>query len=190
MPQCHDAGSVPKESTMNHQRYRSSASGLLAAAFLLIGLASGCQQWSTYPPVELTARLQRPAAEPVPTVIAESIRYAREKFLDGRDLPINLPQGVSAAVYDKVFAHLGGGRPMQAAGESAIHITEVRTRAMNAQVDMIYPRADGIHQFVTLTLEHGMFEKWRVVRSKPWVMRDVVPPGPNYVSPPPEQPKN
>lgn len=160
-------------------------------AFLTACFA-GCQQWSTYPPVELTARLNRPAAEPVPTVIAQAIGYARAQYLNGEEFPINLPKGVPAEVYDKVFEKLGGGRPMERPDEKAIHITEVRTRALNAQVDMIYSRPDGVPQFVTLSLEHGVFEKWRVTSARPWAIRNVEVPEPNYVParPKPDNPKH
>ena len=88
-------------------------------------------------------------------------------------------------VYEKVFTHLDGGRPMQIPGERAIHITEVRTRAMHAQVDMMYPTPKGFYQFVTLTLERSVLESWRVKSERKWAMRDVRPPTPNFVPPPP-----
>lgn len=160
----------------------------MAAVVILAGLEmvmGGCQQYATYPPVEVTARMQRPAAEPVPTIIADAVLYARDNFVGGQALPINLPEEVPATVYEKVFTHLDGGRPMQIPGERAIHITEVRTRAMHAQVDMMYPTPKGFYQFVTLTLERSVLESWRVKSERKWAMRDVRPPTPNFVPPPP-----
>ena len=132
----------------------------MAAVVILAGLEmvmGGCQQYATYPPVEVTARMQRPAAEPVPTIIADAVLYARDNFVGGQALPINLPEEVPATVYEKVFTHLDGGRPMQIPGERAIHITEVRS----------------------------VLESWRVKSERKWAMRDVRPPTPNFVPPPP-----
>ena len=160
---------------------------LLGAA---LSAAAGCSPWSTYPPVEVSAaqKLTRPTFEPVPTVMATAIRYARSTYLEGREVAINLPRGAPAEAYDKVFAKLdaegGGGRPMTVPGEPALHIVEVRTRAMDAQVDLIYPRADGLNQFVTLTLRREVFEDWRVKSARPWRLRNVELPQPNYVPPP------
>jgi hypothetical protein len=161
-----------------------------AMFMVVVAVGNGCQQFSTYPPVELpvAARLQRPAAEPVPTIIARSVEYVRERFGVAGDLPLNLPEGVPASVYDKVFARLGGGEPMMQPGQRAIHIVQVRTRGMDAQVDLIYPRPDGPHQEVTLTLGHYVFQKWQVRSVRKWGVPVHSPPPPHYVAPPPPPP--
>jgi hypothetical protein len=87
-------------------------------------------------------------------------------------------------VYDKVFTHLGGGHPLMSPEEEAIHITQIRTRGMDAQVDMTYPRTDGLYQLVTLTLEHSVMTKWHVKSFRRWALRDVEAPKPNYVAAP------
>jgi hypothetical protein len=162
----------------------------LASTIAMCGLhLGGCQQMATYPGVEVTAKYQRPAAEPVPTIIAVSAKYIRDHYLDGRDLPINLPEGVPSTVYDKVFTHLDGGRPMVFPDEQAIHFTEIRTRTMNAQVDVIFPDSGGFNQFYTLSLEHSVLEKWHVKSERKWAMGAIKTPAPNYVAPEPEQPK-
>lgn len=160
---------------------------LLAASGGLAIVLAACAPSSTYPPVETTARLTKPTFEPVPTVIATAIRYAQQNYVKDQDVAINLPPGVPAEAYDKVFAKLEGGRPMTVEGEPALHITEVRTRNFNAQVDMIYPRADGLNQFVTLTMKRSVLENYHVVRARPWQLRDVTAMAPNYVAPPVEE---
>src|SRR5262245_20803381 len=82
-----------EERTMNTGRI-SGILGCAAVGALLAAAVTGCQQYATYPPVEVTAKLQRPAAEPVPTIIATSIQYARDNFVASKTLPINLPAGV------------------------------------------------------------------------------------------------
>lgn len=164
--------------------------GSIIGCAIMVSFSGGCQQWSTYPPVEVTSRLQRPAAEPLPTIIADSIKYTREHYTNGQDLPINLPTGMPASVYDKVIAHLGAGQPMQSSGEKAVHITEVRTRGFDAAVDLMYPRSDTLYQPVTLTLQRSVLAGWRVIATRTWQYKDATPPGPNFTAPPvePENP--
>lgn len=155
----------------------SKAYSICALAIFLIG----CSPSGTYPPVEITGKLIKPTHEPIPTLMAVAIRYARENYGKDQDLAINLPAGTTAEAYETVFKKVGGGRPMMDSGEKAIHIQEVRSRNFNAQVDLIYPRADGLNQLVTLTLHRGMLEKYRVERARAWQIRDVEAPEPSYV---------
>jgi hypothetical protein len=169
---------------MRHGRINSTLVAPAVGVALTIAL-SACAPSATYPPVETTAKLTKPTFEPMPTVMAAAIKFTRENYTKDLDLPINLPAGMPPQAYDKVFAKLGDGRPMTTAGEPAIHITEVRTRTFNAQVDLIYPRRDGFNQFITLTMKRSVLENYRVDRVRPWQLRDVTAMTPNYVAPPP-----
>jgi hypothetical protein len=135
--------------------------------------------------VETTKALtNRPAARPVPAIMATSIEYAQERYLKGEDAAINLPEGTSAAAYDAVLAKLGGGRPMLIPNEPTIHIQEVRTRGFDAQTDLIYQKSDGFFQMVTLTLRGNMMEQYHVTNARTWQIRNLAAPSPNYVPPP------
>jgi len=169
-----------------------------ALAAMILGNLGGCQQFATYPGVEVTSSFQRADAEPVPTILACSVRYARDRYLIGEILPINLPEKTPASVYDKTIAHLTSAksedplpecRPMIFPEERALHFVEIRTRAMHAQVDMIYPTADGFYQFVTLTLERTVVQPWRVKGERKWLVRKIEVPAPNFVPAPEEDPK-
>jgi hypothetical protein len=184
---CHHAH-VEKEFAMPSARHGRFASALIIA--LPIALLTGCSPWATYPPVESkTAQaLTKPTFEPVPTVMAVAIDYARDNYTPGKELPINLPDGADWEVYDKVFTKLAhGGTPMTKRGEPALCIQEVRTRAFEAQVDVVYPRADGLNQLVTLSLEREVFKDWRVKSARPWQIRNVEMPDPHYVGPTAEE---
>ena len=183
---------------MNYGRSLINRNRVVFASLALLALTAlgGCQQFATYPGVEVTSGFQRADAEPVPTILACSVRYARDRYLDGEMLPINLPEKTPASVYDKTIAHLTGGkteeplpecRPMIFPEERAIHFTEIRTRAMHAQVDMIYPTKDGFYQFVTVTLERTVIHPWRVKGDRKWLVRKIEVPGPNFVPAPPEE---
>jgi hypothetical protein len=63
----------------------------------------------------------------------------------------------------------------------------VRTRAFEAEVDVVYPRADGLNQLVTLELERELFKDWRVKSARPWQLRNVEMPEPTYIAPTAEE---
>jgi hypothetical protein len=183
---------------MHHGRSLTNRKNHLFAALALVVTAmfGGCQQFATYPGVEVTSGFQRADAEPVPTILACSARYARDRYMNGEMLPINLPEKTPASVYDKTIAHLTSDknvelvpecRPMIFPEEPAIHFTEIRTRAMHAQVDMIYPTSGGFYQFVTLTLERSVLEPWRVKGERKWLVRKIEVPVPNFEPAPPEE---
>jgi hypothetical protein len=179
-----------REFAMTSRRHGRIAVTSLMLLVAPPALLSGCSAWSTYPPVESkTAQaLTSPTFEPVPTVMAVAIDYSRDNYTPGKELPINLPKGADWEVYDKVFSKLAqGGKPMTEPGEESLCIEEVRTRAFDAEVDVVYPRADGLYQLVTLKLEGGVFKDWRVKTARPWQIRNVALPEPNYVPPTAEQ---
>lgn len=167
--------------------------GCLIASVVLVaalgGSLAGCSPWATYPPVEVKplTKVEKPTYEPVPTVIAFAVTYTQDNYTAGRDLPINLPDG-NWELYDDVFRKLPqGGRPMMTASEPAISIKEVRTRALEAEVDVVYTRTDGVNQLVTLQLEKEVFGGWELKRARVWQIRDVQMPAPTYLAPTPGQ---
>lgn len=169
-----------------HGRFAVAALALLAPIVLL----SACSPWATYPPVETKAAqaLAKPTFEPVPTVMAVAIDYSRDNYTPGKELPINLPAGADWEVYDKVFTKLAhGGTPMTKRGQPALCIEEVRTRAFEAEVDVVYPRGDGLNQLATLQLERELFKDWRVKTARQWQIRSIEMPDPNYVPPTAEE---
>jgi len=174
--------------------------GRLLYSIVFCGLSggfAGCAQWATYPPVETkAARMMTRAetAEPLPTIMALAIDYVRDEYLPGQNLPVNLPTGTSWEAYNKTFSRVKDGKggttinPMTKPGEPAICITEVRTRAFDAEVDVIYPRADGLNQLATLKLQREVFKEWAVKSARPWQIRNVQLPDPTYVAPPVAEP--
>lgn len=157
---------------------------------VLVGVA-GCAPWATYPPVETSAaaKVSKPTYEPVPTVIAAAVRHMRDRHMGGEDVAINLPEGAPAEAYDKVIERLGWGKPMTEPNEKAVHIVEVRTRGFNAQADVIFARPGGLNQMMTLTMRRATFGGYEVTAVRPWNLRAMATPKPNYVAPPPPTPE-
>ena len=149
---------------------------------------AGCTPWATYPPVEGTVELNQPTLQPIPTLMADAIRFAREHYAPEHALVINLPPDTPAEVYSKVIAALGEGRPMDAADESAFHVQTVRVRALNAEVDVIYPRMGQVHELATIRFKKKVWGRYEVENTRLWRFA-VEPPGPHYVPPPEVEPE-
>lgn len=155
---------------------------LIPGAAAMALLATGCAPWATYPPVEHTARLVDPAFEPMPTLMADAVRYADETY-NAMDEPVfNLPEGVKPRVYDLVIRKLGRGRPMMAGDTRAYHITAIRTRGPEAEVDVVAPRADGLYELVTLHFKEKFGKGYQIASTRQWRLHVDVP-GPHYVAP-------
>lgn len=162
----------------------------MAAVVAVAVAGGGCTPWATYPPVEGAVELTGPKVEPIPTLMAESIAYAHERYARAQgELVINLPPGASKSVYDDVLEDLpGGARPMSAGDTAAYSVEQVRLRGRNAEVDLVVPRSDGFNEFLTLYLDQGFPPaKWVVKRTRLWRIR-VAAPTANYPSPLPGSP--
>jgi hypothetical protein len=152
---------------------------------VLVFLVLSCAPFATYPPIEGARSIDNPAWEPVPSIIADSIRHVHSRFGIGHDdYAINLPAGCPALVYEKVIAKLGTGLPMTDASQWAYHVVEIRSRALNAECDIIYPRENAPHGMVTLHLENDL-GRYQVKSTKLWNLPASAP-QPNYVPEPVE----
>ncbi len=158
----------------------------VAVAILVLLAITGCASFSTYPPVEITGGLTNPSFEPLPTLMAESIRFAYEHYGHGEeDFAINLPEGVPPEIYSRVIRKLGGrGHPMTEPGENAYHVLQIRSRGTEAEVDLVYPRTGSIYEMVTLKFSRRLVEGWVVLSSRLWRIH-VDTPTMNYIPPEP-----
>jgi hypothetical protein len=160
-------------------RRRARAVGWLLGSVLTV--AAGCTPWATYPPIEGAAGINNPELNPIPEVMAVSIREMHER--DGASGPIvfNLPAGMPERLYHRVAKLIGAGaRPMMNVGEQAYHVCEVRVRGTEAEVDIVHPGPGGSPRLATVacrpTMAHG-FEP-RSVRPYRFVVDE--PLLPNY----------
>ncbi|MCZ6851309.1 MAG: hypothetical protein O7F17_06685 [Planctomycetota bacterium] len=159
------------------------------SAVLLLGFGMGCLSACagsvTYPPPEGSTELGEAAPKPVPTLMTRAIRFARDRYGDDDAFAINLPPGTPAAVYDEVIARLGAGRPMLEVGETAYHVTKVILRWSDAKVDLVYPRADGYYDFVTISFRRDLVRGYEFAGTRLWRTGNRPPP-PHYAPQPVE----
>lgn len=163
---------------------------LLAIGLSVAAISTGCTAWATYPPIPGAAQIGRPEFEPVPTIMAEAILFAHDRHGEAigiqDEIVFNLPEGTSPNTYDRVIYRLRKtelpARWMTEADDTAIHIESVRIRANAAQVDIIYPRQDGHHELVMLSMRQKFFNQYEVEGSRLWRIQVAVP-GAHYYPP-------
>jgi len=153
----------------------------IVATLMLTALA-GCTPWATYPNVKGMTEIGSATTPPVPTLMARAIGYVKDNKAGGADYAINLPPGVPANVYADIKERLGFGNPMISSAELAYHVTEIRLRGLNAEVDVVYPDINAEFQLVTLYFRNSVMPGWNVVNSRQWAINVNVP-GPHYVAP-------
>ncbi len=141
---------------------------------------NGCASMTTYPPSPGFEGTVDASTEPIPTLMAEAIRYAQIHYgRVGEDIAINLPPGTPSEVYMAVARKLGGGHPQFDSDEPAYHIVQVRSGAMQADVDIFYPRKGLYHEYVTMTFTRDLIGNYKVKHTRLWrIVKN--PPEPNY----------
>ena len=141
-------------------------------------LTTGCAPTATYPPVEGSFGLNTPTYEPVPTIMADAIRYVHLHHGSDHPLAFNLPAGTSAKTYDRVIKRLGAGKPQTADDEWACYIQQVRSRGLNAEADVIFAQDNAPPAFLTLYLRKEL-SNYSVNHVKRWQLPAELP-GPNW----------
>jgi hypothetical protein len=143
---------------------------------LCLTCVMGCSAWATYPPIPGAMQIGRPELEPVPSIMAEAIRFSNERYVEMDEPVFNLPEGTPDHVYESVRRRLRGGSVMRDADELAIHVQQVRVRTNQAQVDVLFPRDDGLHQLVTLHMRQKLFQVYEVQSTRLWRIHNDPPP--------------
>jgi len=160
---------------MSNRRWMPvGAWSVLAAATI-----AGCAPFATYPPVEGSTAINNPSYEPVPSIIADAVRYTHNRYGDDREYAINLPANTPAKVYDKVLEKLGESTPMTSPDEWAYHVVAIRSRGLNAEADVVFPRDNAPPAMVTLHLRKNL-SSYSVQSAKVWNY-PVDLPAPNWV---------
>ncbi len=164
---------------------RRAGAGRAGCTFLAWSLLviAGCTPWATYPPVEGSVDLSDPDLSPIPELMADAIRYTHTR--DGREgeIVFNLPPGTPRSVYQAVIKRLGDGRAMTDPAEVAYHVTEIRVRTLESEVDVIHTRPDdGTPEQMTISFRQNLLTGFRVERVRAWRYPVDVPP-PHYLRP-------
>lgn len=156
------------------------ACSILAVVVSMAG--GGCAAWSTYPSIEEHSPLTSAELAPFPAIMAEALWHVNVEYGSGsEDFVYNLPPGTTPLVYTKVDRQLGVGMPQRDPGVPAIHVQSARARGMDAEVDVVHPRPDGLYELVTVKLRNEPFRGWRIKGDRRWRF-PVEPPPPTYVA--------
>lgn len=151
-----------------------------------LALLMGCSPWATYPKIEGAAHVGNPHFEPLPSIIAATVRHAHERAGFEGDPVYNLPQGATESTYAAIQARLREGRAMQEPGEPAVHVTEVRVRGADAEVDLIVAPTDAPPHMITCRMRQRFLHNYRVTDTKRWNIAVDVP-EPSYPAQPAQE---
>jgi len=159
------------------RRRRFAFASAACAALLAVG---GCAPFATYPPVEGSVGIDNPTFAPVPTIIADAVEYVHTRYGEGRETyAVNLPEGAPPRAYEFVLNRLENAEPATSREQWTYHIQQIRSRGLNAEADVIFPREDGPPGLITLHMRKSM-SGYRVESTKLWRIPAEAPP-PNYV---------
>jgi hypothetical protein len=122
-----------------------------------------------------------PAVPPIPRLMAIAIASAfcpvKRSCVEGEEIVFNLPPGTPSDVYQRVIGHLGTARPIRHSWERAVHVMEVRARAVESEVEVIVGSpgvsAYGTGVEYTVSILNGQRVTLRIGRS------NVTPPAPH-----------
>lgn len=148
---------------------------------LMAAVLAGCTPWATYPKIEGAGDITNPNLPPIPELMALSILWGAENYPEGVEATedaayfYNLPEGTPPQVYRRVGIRMGQGEPLERVGTPAYHVQMVRVRAVEAEVDLIAPRQDGLYDLVTLSFKQHIARGWRIIDYRVWRVRVDVP---------------
>lgn len=170
--------------TCVRRNHRTCSFPLLGVLSLVI--VAACAPYATYPPVA-GGRSLAAGVYPIPQVMAKSLQTAYEKTaptLDegsGQpDLVYSLPTGIPEGVWSQVGVDtaIEGARQLDEAsydeGIPFWSVEQVRVRNHRAEVDVIFPVADGFERATVIldsdpftAFEVTFFQRWRVPVARP-----------------------
>jgi hypothetical protein len=164
---------------------RTTVNQILLALTLALSVGA-CTPYGTYPPLSGTVQVSKPSFAPFPQLMADSIAHCYETYDPGAEMVFNLPEGTPAPVYGQVMKRLEGSRPMREWDGRACHVDSIRVRGLDAEVDVIFPRADGLHDLITIHFHKDVLSGYAIDSTRIWRVR-IDPPPPYYVPPPEDE---
>jgi hypothetical protein len=150
---------------------------VIALLVTMIGIG-GCTPWATYPPTDGAVSFNNPALEPIPTLMTEAIRRAVDRDEVSGTIYFNLPEDTPESVWSKVAERLGDAKALSDPGQPAYHVTAVRIRTVEAEVDVIRSGPEVVPQLSTIEFKQQL-GGWKVVSAREWRVR-VEAPEPHY----------
>lgn len=152
---------------------------ILAAAGLVAGM--GCAPSATYPKIEGSIAIDQPRLAPIPELMADAIETAREEVATeaGGRIAFNLPEDTPVAVWNEVLRRVPGSVPATDADQAVVHVTQVRLRGNDADVDVVVEpreaRPTATPYLLTVTMKQEFLRDWKVTRSRAWRLPVDVP---------------
>jgi len=150
---------------------------LIFSLLLLSSVAvTGCSPWSTFPSDGSTSVIEYPELPPIPGLIARAL--GRVHDLEGREGPVvfNMPADSPYHLFTKVRRELGEDSVIQmTSDQEAVHLSQIRLRATDAEIDVTSRGPDGVPVVTTLSFSRAVFGGWQLERTRVWRIRATIP---------------
>ena len=119
-----------------------------AAAVGVVIFVAGCTPAMTYPEYPGAPKAD-PSMQPMPSLMADGLKFARQRISPTSELVIDLPPNTPKQVWRQVLNSCAPCRPMTPSDKIAWSVRQVRLTGGKAEVDVVYP-TDGIYQLATV----------------------------------------
>jgi len=157
------------------QQARTVVAALLLGA-LATSLTTGCAAWGNYPAIGEDGAINDPNVNPMPSVIAESVRWVVRNYPVEGAYVINLPGGMERKTAERILTMLNDPNARLVAPENrglpVYHVAKIWVRESRATVDVFRPvRKEGLattpnranYQLLSVKLVGGPLRPaWRV----------------------------
>ncbi len=120
----------------------------LSSAIVAAVAMTSCTPMMTYPEYAGAPKAD-PSMQPMPNLMADSLKFAHQRIAPDSELVYNLPPSTPLQVWRGVGSRLEVGRPMTSADTLAWTVRQVRLTGGHAEVDIVYP-TEGIYQLATV----------------------------------------
>ncbi len=115
-----------------------------------------------------------PSLQPMPNLMADSLKYAHQNIGPSTELVYNLPPMTPNQVWRGVGKRLEVGRPMIPADTLAWSVQQVRLSGARAEVDVVYPK-NGIYQLATVHFVGSTAQPYNPTMLQLWLVPTSAP---------------
>ncbi|MSQ91184.1 MAG: hypothetical protein EXS01_07325 [Phycisphaerales bacterium] len=151
-----------------------SCLALTCASAVILPIAPGCMSTMTYPEYSGAPKAD-PSLQPMPNLMADSLKFAHQQVGGATELIYNLPPTTPVQVWQGVGKRLGVGRPMVAGDAQAWTVRQVRLNGGRAEVDVVYP-TEGIYQLATVHFTGSTGQSFYPTMLQLWLVPTDTPP--------------
>ncbi len=133
---------------MNRKAIELGRAACLAIVVLGAVIVAGCTPSMTYPAYPGAPKAD-PSMQPMPSLMADAIKFAHQQLSPNSEIVIDLPAMTPKQVWRQVLKSCAPCRPMTPSDKVVWSVRQVKLSGGKAEVDVVYP-AEGIYRLATV----------------------------------------